>query len=70
MVFVYTQLNVKTVHFKESSLAWIQFSAIWPIDRTLSVATAPGQSGPVSDSNEGILYIAQNSSITGTLPSD
>ena len=33
--------------------------------RTLSDATTPGQSGPGSDSNEGVLHIPQGS-ITGT----
>ena len=36
-----------------------QFSSIWPIDRTLSGATTPGQSGPGSDGNEGVLCIPQ-----------
>ena len=43
---------------------------IWPIDRTLSGATTSSQSGPGSDSNEGVLYIPQSSSITGTTLSD
>ena len=47
-----------------------QFSSIWPIDRTLSGATTPGQSGPGSDGIEGVLRIPQSSSITGTSPSD
>ena len=47
-----------------------QFSSIWPIDRTLSDATTLGQSGPGSDSNEGVLCIPQSSSITGISPSD
>ena len=60
----------KTVLFKQFSLAKVQFSSIWPIDRTLSGATTPGQSGPRSVSNEGVICIPQNSSITGTLPSN
>ena len=40
-------------------------SSIWPIDQTLSGATTPGQSGPGSDDNEGVLIILQNSSIAG-----
>ena len=36
----------------------------------LSCATIPGQSGPRSDGNEGVLRIPQSSSITGTSPSD
>ena len=35
-----------------------QLSSIWHIDRTLSSATTPGQNGPESDSNEGVLYFA------------
>ena len=45
-------------------------SSIWPIDRTLSGATTPGQSGPGSDDNEGVQRITLSSSITGALPSD
>ena len=48
----------------------MQFSSIWPIDKTLSSATTLGQSGPRSNGNEGVLHIPQSSSITGTLPSD
>ena len=63
--FVYTQSNVKTVLFQtiQFSLS-TQFSSIWPIDRTLSGTTAPIQSGPGSDSNEGVLHIPK------ALPSD
>ena len=43
-----------------------QFSSIWPIDRTLSDATTPDQSGTGHDGNERILSITQISSITGT----
>ena len=45
-------------------------SSIWPIDRTLSGATAPGQSRPRIDDNERVLHIPQGSSITEALPSD
>ena len=48
----------------------MQFSSIWPIDRTLSDTTTPGQSGPGSDGNKGVLCISQSSSIAGALPSD
>ena len=47
-----------------------QFCSIWRIVRTLSGATTPSQSGPGSDCNGGALGIPQNSSITGTSPSD
>ena len=47
-----------------------QFSSIWPIDRTLSDATTPGQSLPGSDGNEGVIRISQSSSITGISLSD
>ena len=45
-------------------------SSIWPIDRTLSSAITPGQSGPGSGGNEGVLHLLQSSCITGALPSD
>ena len=48
----------------------LSISTHTPIDRTLSGATTPGQSGPGSDGNEGVLRILQSSSITGTSPSD
>ena len=44
-------------------------SSIWPIDRTLSGATIPSQSGPGSNINEGVFYILQSSK-TRVLPSD
>ena len=44
-------------------------TSIWPIDRTLSGYSTPGQSGPGSNRNEGVTHIPQ-SSITGALPSD
>ena len=37
---------------------------------TLLGATTPGQSEPGSDGNDEVLRIPQNSSITGTSPSD
>ena len=43
-----------------------EFSSIWPIDISLSGAITPGQSGPGSNGNEGVLCITQHSSITGT----
>ena len=46
------------------------FTCIWSIDKSLSGATTPGQSGPGSDGNEGVLRIPQISSITGIWPSD
>ena len=47
-----------------------QLSFIWPIDRTLSGATTPGQNGRWSDGNEGVLRIPQSSYITGVSLSD
>ena len=44
-----------------------QFSSI---DRALSGAIIPGQSGPESGGNKGVLCIPQSSSITGTSLSD
>ena len=64
-------LNIKTVLFQviQFSIS-THFSSIWPVDRTLSGATTPSQSGPGSDDNKGVLRIPQSSSITGTSQSD
>ena len=71
IVFVHTQLNVKTVLFQVIQFTIsMQFSSIWPIDRTLSGATTLGLSGPRSDGNERVLHMPQSSCITGTSPSD
>ena len=45
-------------------------SSIWHIDRTLSGATTPSQSGHRSNGNEEVICIPQSSSITGAAPSD
>ena len=71
IVFVYTQLNVKTILFQTIQFSFsTQFISIRPIDSILSGAATPGQSGPVSVVNEGVLCISQSSSITRTSPSD
>ena len=56
----------QTIQFSKSA----PFSSIWPIDMTPSGATTPNQSGPGSDSNEGVLRILQSFSITGITPSN
>ena len=56
----------KTLQFNIST----QFSSIWLIDRALSGATTPGQSGSGRDGNEVVLRIPQIPNITGTSPSD
>ena len=64
-------LIVKTVLFQVIQFNRSkQFTSIWPIDRTLSGATTPGQSTPGSNSYDGVLCILQSSSITGISPSD
>ena len=45
-------------------------TSIWPINRTLSGTTIPGQSEPGSDGNKGVLHIPQSYSITEDSPSD
>ena len=60
----------KQFHCKQFNLAVQVRSLNANIDRTLSGATTPGQSGPGSDGNEGVLRIRQSSSINGTSPSD
>ena len=44
-------------------------SLVLPIDRFLSGATTPGQSGPGSNGNKGVLHIPQMSK-AGASPSD
>ena len=65
------KINVKTILFQTIQFSIsIQFSSIWPIDRTLSGSATPGQREPKSDGNKGVLCIPQSYSITGTSPSD
>ena len=47
-----------------------QFSSFWLLERTLSVATTPGQIGPVNNGNEGVCCIPQSSSFTRASYSD
>ena len=71
IVFVYTQLNVKTVLFQAIQFSIsTQFSSIQPMDRNLSDAPTPCQSEPGSDGNEGVHRIPQSSSISGISPLD
>ena len=65
-IFIHKTVLFQAIQFTIST----KFSSIWPIDKTLSGATTPGQSGPGSDAKEGLLRISQSSSITGTSPSD
>ena len=51
-------ISFHTNNFKYSK--WLN-SAIWPIDRTLTGTTTPGQSGPASKVNERVFHISQNS---------
>ena len=69
--FIYTKGNVKTVLFQviQQSKNTL-FSSTWPIDRTLSGATIPGESGPESDGNKGVFRIPQSSGNTGASASD
>ena len=62
-----------TIQFSISHLFLLSFNVkncIWPIDRTISGATTPGQRGFGSDGNEGILHIPQTSNFTVASPSD
>ena len=56
----------QTIHFSMRMLLVLFNQKIGP----WSGATTPGQSGPGSDGNEGVLRIPQSSSIVGTSPSD
>ena len=62
--FVYTLLDdqilpFQTIQFSMSRLltVWMSNSSIWPIDKNLSGATSPGQSGPGSNRKNRILHI-------------
>ena len=57
---------IQTIQFSIST----QFSSIKLIDGALSDTTIPGQSGPGSDGNEGVLHVPQSFSITRTSPSE
>ena len=48
----------------------MQFSFIWPIGRILWGATTPGQSGPGSVGNKGVLCIPQSANIAEAATSD
>ena len=51
-------LILKTVLFQTIQfIISTHFSSMWPFNRTLSVATTPGQRRPWSDDNKGVLYI-------------
>ena len=58
--------NNNTIQFSIST----QFSSIRPIDRTISGATTPGQTGFGGDGIEGVHCISLSSSITEASPSD
>ena len=62
-VLVYNGYNLKSV------ICLYTVYSIKPIDRTLSRATTPGQSGSGSNGNEGVLFIPQISKV-GALQSD
>ena len=76
--FVCTQVNDSTTLFLTIQFSINHFwhsvsmsnSSIWPIDRTLSGATTPGQGGPGSNGNDGVLCIPQSSSVTRASLSD
>ena len=65
-IFIHITVLFRTIQFSIS----IQFSSILPTDRTLSGATTPGQIGPGSNANIGVLRILQSSSITRASPLD
>ena len=58
----------KQSYFKQFSFAKVHSLVLF--DRTLSGATTPGQSGPQSDVNEGVLNNPKSSGVTGTSPLD
>ena len=63
LVMLYNSYNLISV------ICLYTVCSIWPIDRTLSGATTPGQSGPRSNGNEGVHHIPEISK-AGASPSD
>ena len=67
LIFLHTvkwfQILLYNHHNLTSVICLNTVCSIWSIDRTLSGATTPGLCGPGSNSNEGVLYVPQNSSI-------
>ena len=63
VLFQTIQFNISTQFQCQNSPISIQFSistqfcSIWPIDRTLSGATTPGQIGPRDDGSDGVFHI-------------
>ena len=64
------QFCLKQFRLAKYSFLFIYKISVWPIDRTLSGATTPGQNWPGSDGNKGVQHISQSSGITEALPSD
>ena len=77
VLFQTIQFSISTVSMSKTVLFQaiqftisLQFSSIWPTDRTLSGANTQGQSRSGSNVNERVIYIPQSSRITGTSPWD
>ena len=65
-LFIYTQLNVKSVLFQSIQFSIsTHFSSLVPIDRILLGTTSPDKRGPASDAYKKVLHIRQSSSIIG-----
>ena len=56
-LFFCTQLKSFIFYYKTDNLFAHVVCSIWPIDRTLSGTTTPGQSEPGSNGNEGMPHI-------------
>ena len=67
--FLHTVKLLYNSHNLTSVICLHTVCSIWPIDKTLSGATNPGQSEPGSNGNEGVLHISQISK-SGASPSD
>ena len=56
LFFLYTVKWFQLFLYNSHNLVSV-ICSIWHIDRTLSGATTPGQSGPRSNGKEGVVYI-------------
>ena len=57
---------LKRVIFRMNIQFSTQFNSTWLLDRTLSGATTPGQSGPGSDGNERVLHFPKAAALQET----
>ena len=70
LIYMHIVKQFQVLLYNSHNLTWViclhTVCSIWPIDRALSDATTPGQSGLRSNSNEGVLHIIKISKAGGS----